>query len=865
MSTRLDTELNTLRKHGLIKIDLPDYITDNLNKKLELRPYQKEAISSFIYYFDELGRQKPTQNLFHMATGSGKTLVMAAEILFLYERGYRNFIFFVNSTNIIEKTKDNFLNPFSSKYLFAKKISFKDRIIQIKKVDNFETTNKEDIHILFTTIQGLHTSLNFPKENSVNFEDFADKKIVLLSDEAHHINTMTMSKLSREKQLEKNSWELTVNKIFKSNLENILLEFTATTDFEHAAVSEKYKSKIVYDYSLKQYRQDGYSKEVKVLESDAIRIERAIQALLISQHRRKVAEKNKLHVKPVILMKSKTIEESEKFENEFHNKIKQLKEEDLRSIFKKSKNPTLKRATEFFNINNISISNLIIELKEDFNEDKCVSVNSKNDSEEKQILVNTLEDKDNAIRVVFAVDKLNEGWDVLNLFDIVRLYDTRDSKGKPGKTTVAEAQLIGRGARYYPFQMDDSNNKFERKFDSDIENELRVLEELYYHSSYNPKYIQELHQALRETGIIPETKKEIQVRIKDSFKKSKFWKTGHLFINKKIPNDRSNIKDFSDIQIPTQFKFSFHTGYTKDTAIFESGYTANIETKTKTFKLSDFGRTVVQKAAHKFDFYKFSNLKTYFPKLTSMKQFVTSDKYLGNIEVEVTGLEDQLSQLTLKDKLDVSIFVIEKLISELQKEKTEYVGTQQFVPIPIRHCAKNKTLNVSIETGRKEIGTAMSATTDTDLRLVLPEKEWYVYDENYGTSEEKYLVKFLHNAVDKLKTQFEDVYLLRNEKLFQLYRFSDGKALEPDFALFLKNKTDSIMYQLFIEPKGEHLLDTDRWKEEFLESIESKYKITAIFENKNFKIVGMSFYNEKITKSSFTDKFENILQIPMRA
>jgi len=143
-------------------------------------------------------------------------------------------------------------------------------------------------------------------------------------------------------------------------------------------------------------------------------------------------------------------------------------------------------------------------------------------------------------------------------------------------------------------------------------------------------------------------------------------------------------------------------------------------------------------------------------------------------------------------------------------------------------------------------------------------KDWYVYDENYGTSEEKYLVKFMHNAVDQLRTQFDDVYILRNERLFQLYRFSDGKALEPDFALFLKHKKNSIMYQLFIEPKGEHLLSTDKWKEEFLESIESKYKITALFENKSFKIIGMPFYNEKVTKSSFTDKFENILQVKIR-
>lgn len=70
---------------------------------------------------------------------------------------------------------------------------------------------------------------------------------------------------------------------------------------------------------------------------------------------------------------------------------------------------------------------MIAELKEDFSEEKLISVNSKEDSEVKQLAVNSLET--NEYRAVFAVDKLNEGWDVLNLFDIVRLYDTRDSKG----------------------------------------------------------------------------------------------------------------------------------------------------------------------------------------------------------------------------------------------------------------------------------------------------------------------------------------------------------------------------------------------------------------------------------------------------
>jgi type III restriction enzyme len=102
-----------------------DEIVQNLNPKFELREYQKEALGRFDFYFSEYQkRQWPAHLLFHMATGSGKTLIMAANILYLYKSGYRNFIFFVNSTNIIEKTKDNFLNPLSEKYLFAPKIKF---------------------------------------------------------------------------------------------------------------------------------------------------------------------------------------------------------------------------------------------------------------------------------------------------------------------------------------------------------------------------------------------------------------------------------------------------------------------------------------------------------------------------------------------------------------------------------------------------------------------------------------------------------------------------------------------------------------------------------------------------------------------
>lgn len=55
-----------------------------------------------------------------MATGSGKTDIMAAIMLYMYaELGYQNFLFVVNTNSVISKTKENLLNPASKKYLFA--------------------------------------------------------------------------------------------------------------------------------------------------------------------------------------------------------------------------------------------------------------------------------------------------------------------------------------------------------------------------------------------------------------------------------------------------------------------------------------------------------------------------------------------------------------------------------------------------------------------------------------------------------------------------------------------------------------------------------------------------------------------------
>ena len=673
--------IEELGKQPIERTPVPTAIVNNLNPQFAIRRYQEQAFKLFTNYWENAFECKPRANhqlLFHMATGSGKTLIMAGLISYLYQQGYRNFLFFVNSTNIINKTRDNFFNQQSSKYLFADEVMIGDKRVAVREVSNFQYGNADDINIVFSTIQGLHMALNTPSENSMTYDDFENQNIVLISDEAHHINADTKKgkETSNEELFESVSWESTVERIFRANPKNLLLEFTATVDFNDAALNAKYKPKLIFDYPLKQFRLDGYSKEIKVLETDLPQFDRALQAVLLSQYRRKIFEKNKLQMKPVVMFKSKTIKDSQAFYHEFIEGIKGLKSETLQAIRNKSSDENILKIFEYVDVHSITLDNLIIELKEDFSEDKLIEVNSKEESETKQIAVNSLES--NEYRAVFAVDKLNEGWDVLNLFDIVRLYNTRDAKGnKVGKTTMQEAQLIGRGARYCPFQTSPEQPIDGRKFDSDTDNELRICEELYYHSAYNPKYIQELNSALREIGMKPDETRERKLILKDSFKQTNLYKAGHIFLNKQEKYSRDDVVGLDNSLIQKLYKISLHTGYTKNvTAFDEPQKTNDVSKSSKDFLLVDFGLSVIRKATQRLNFYEFINLKRYLPHLKSIEQLILQPEYLGQIKVEVTGLPEQIENLTQDDKLNIAIDVLNEISTMISSDKIEYKGSK---------------------------------------------------------------------------------------------------------------------------------------------------------------------------------------------
>ena len=861
---KLSAIYEAFEKRGKIPKEIPASVLDNLNPKFELREYQISAIARFIEYFEnEQEKQLPIQLLFNMATGSGKTLLMVAFMLYLYEKGYRHFIFFVDKNNIIRKTIDNFLNKKSSKYLFANRVFIDGEEILVKQTENFSKNEKDNINIHFNTISGLHRKLNTPQQDYMTFDDFKKYKTVFISDEAHHINALTKNKLSKSEAEEKTSWEYTINKLVNLRADNVLLEFTATIDWKNPQIFEKYKDRVLIEYDLRKFREDKFSKDVFLFQSDTGIKQRMLQAVIVSQYRRKVAEKNKVYLKPVILMKSKKINESKVNYHLFIELIKNLKVGDVKSIKKvaeklEDESNILKNAFKFLDNQRINDSDLIKEIKVEFNEDRLVEVNSTDESEEKQVLINKLEDSDNEIRVVFAVDMLNEGWDVLNLFDIVRLYGTRDS----GKPTIQEAQLVGRGARYYPFYLDNPEDKFIRKFDDEANNELRVVEQLHFHSIQNHRYISELRKALEEGGIMRKQGTEKRLIVKDSFKDSRYYKKGVLWKNKRVINKKENVRSINEfinkdkfykVNIESSANISVIAGFGK-AEIKQVNQTAEFK------EINTIPKHIIRKALDRFPFFSFENLySSYFPHIKSIDEFITSKKYLGGVKLEITASEKEHSADVLFNKL---IVVLESIKNDIKANSSKYKGTKEFEAILAKEFIIDKELILSEpkEGSTQERGLSMGSA-QTGISLNLASEDWYVYSDDFGTDEEKHLVNFIYNIKDILLKSFKEVYLIRNQKILELFSLKRGERFEPDYILMLGDgKTKDNYLQLFIEPKGQQLEEKDEWKQEFLLEIKEENRVLNLFEDDKYKIFGLPFFQES-QKVKFKDKLEELLKI----
>ncbi|MCX6076813.1 MAG: DEAD/DEAH box helicase family protein [Campylobacterales bacterium] len=838
------------------KPDIPKSIIDNI--KQPLRAYQVRALENFIFYISSK-KHKDIPNkhlLFHMATGSGKTNIIASSILYLYELGYRDFIFFVNTNNIITKTKENLINKYASKYLFKEKILINNKEIHINLIeDTFDSSKLEDINILFTTINKLHGNLETTvKENSITYDDFKDKKIVLIADEAHHLNANTKT----EKETEQN-WEQTTKNLLNTNKENILLEFTATQDLEDKKIGAKYRDKIIADYPLVKFREDRYSKDIKLIGDDFDDSKRMLQAVMISEYRRLIAQKElNLNIKPVIMFKTvKNTENIDAVYEKFVKLIEDLSVENIDEIFRRSTVEAIKKLEKLISDKKSFIQNI----KYSFDKSNCLVIHSKvKDKDEKLRNLNSLEDASNKIRAIFAVDILNEGWDVLNLFDIVKLDETQ----KTTKSTISEAQLIGRGARYFPFVYQEED-KYKRKFDTDFEHPLKILEEMHFYSVNQSEYIDSLTKELRKIGLIDEVENEhkpVYLELKQSFLNDELYKEGVVFTNKKVPQDKSKIIGIGDYIGAYKMQKISIDNTTHELKVFEDNVKEVRFEKTKKFTIKEENAHLIRVAINKKPFFYFANLKKYFVNLKSISEFIQSDDYLGSVEFAFFTTKE--SELTNEIKIKFLLEFLDKTADKIVKNTKNFIGSSEFYPVRISSkIPPKKTIKMK----------------ECDSRIDIVD-DWYVYESHGGTSEERHFTDFMLKVSDDLKAKYKVVKLIRNEKAFEIYSFDktrDGARFEPDFILLLKDKNDCT-HQIFCEPKGDWAKDEkegfenspEKWKNEFLADItkctnenslilkDINENVLKLYENSCYKIWGLPFYNYA-QESDFKEKFTELV------
>lgn len=858
-------ELDTLKKFNMLN-SLPDIVKTGLSSHIDLRGYQEDAFQNFITYVEneKLSKNKQIHALFHMATGSGKTVMMAGLILYLYTKGYRNFLFFVNQTNILEKTKENFTNPLSFKYLFAENLEYLGKTIKINSVSNFSNTLvSDDINICFTTTQKLHLDLFNSKENSLTYEDFEDNRIVFISDESHHVNTMTKSSMRKADEEAKNFWEYSVSNAFGRNRDHIMLEFTATADLKDKNVRAKYLDKIIYNYPLLNFRESGYTKDFQNFATESTLWDRALIAIIMSEYRMYLFSDAGINIKPVIMMKSQKIKESESFYDEFYNKLKELSSAEVLSFYS-SDIKELTVALDYFKERDESFSLLVNSLKNSFSKDKSIIMNGSSDNTpEQQIQINSLEDKDNPIRIIFTVDMLNEGWDVLNLFDIVRLYDTRQGNGnKPSNYTIKEAQLIGRGARYCPFKITDDQEYYKRKYDYDLDNSNRILETMYFHSRNDSRYISELKQALIATGMKDENPIQLTYTLKNSFIESETYKKGYMFSNKRIPKGRKNIERLEGSLRNKVYYYTKRESIGNIINLFGESEVKKESFNIENFKFKNIDYHILKGASEKYKELNFNVVKEKYPKVKSLREFLISEDYLGNNVLEIKYYSEHIKG---KDIFDGLVKAFNSISSHIINLKQDFEGSYEFQPRRINEVIKDKSIYISSIDKNGGKGESQNENPNSIYRLDLFKENWYVYNDNYGTSEEKLFLKFFKREIQpELDKKDLKYFVIRNERVPELaiYSFSDGERFEPDFLLLIeKNNIDkNSNYQLLIEPKGEHLLEADVWKEEFLLEIEDNHKINSILmASNNYIVLGLPFFNKNKKIDEFRKGINNFI------
>jgi len=556
-------------KQQLQKID-QKFIND-LEKYMahDFRYYQKQALAVFDFFQkfprdqyafkDELYERDFAEGTipfygFEMATGSGKTLLIGALILYLHKYGgYKNFLIITPGTTIYDKTISNF-DVMNKKCVFSNYMDIKFNIVT---GDNFtdKSSNYQkdaDLNICIFNIQKFFDretgTLRIDKEweesfwkdklgNTISFRDYLkNEKLVIITDEAHHYQKFRVGRGKRSS-----------GDIIVSLEPEMVLEFTATAITEEESQSRR-AQKITYNYPINDFITDGYGKKVRaygytgspykaetaeVTEDDK---KKFLVAFMIHLLKKKALEPEKF--KPILLVRARDTFHADNLlyvvQEELPNET-ELIENTYNEIVKGKKFEVTELIKKYVSLDEFKAEIATLP-------DKSFVYHHRNETEEDvKEKVSTIETNDQ--EVLIQIKKLEEGWDIQNPYTILILSLSQG----PMKTYVK--QLIGRGVRLF---------REKRRYD-DLTNFLAKQQEILHvvceKGTNFEKFIEEIRNELGLSQDSLETEKieEIQKnRTVSEFQKYNKLEVPIIGISSNYslsPTELVNKLNFSDLQL----------------------------------------------------------------------------------------------------------------------------------------------------------------------------------------------------------------------------------------------------------------------------------------------------------------------------
>ncbi len=380
---------------------------------------------------------------FSIATGVGKTRLMAACITYLYlKKGVRDFFILAPNLTIYDKLKKDFGDPGYAKYVFNGIAEFAQTHPIVITGENYDSSAAAGK--LYKEHEVRINIFNISKFNAETSEKRGTPRIKRLSEYLGESYWNYLSKLDKLVILMDEAHRYHADASYKAinELKPVLgIELTATPIDEK---KNQFKN-VVYEYSLAHALLDGkYVKNPAIATRkdfdprgmDDKDLERIKLEDAVSIHRDTLNELeiyartyDKKHVKPFILVICKDTTHS-------------------KEIF------DYVSSDAFF--------------KGDF-AGKVLQIDSKSKTEEVEQQFLRLEEEDSPIEIVIHVNMLKEGWDVTNLYTIVPL--------RAANAPLLIEQTIGRGLRL-PFAGERTGvDKVDRLTVLAHDNFQRVIEE----------------------------------------------------------------------------------------------------------------------------------------------------------------------------------------------------------------------------------------------------------------------------------------------------------------------------------------------------------------------------------------------------